>query len=93
MISFHVVRLILELGVQLLEIEFVNCYREGDKILYVFAFDKEGESFYIIGVKSWGKHWQAINKLFEILLKNDHGYTKFSDKMFFVREGNHMITT
>lgn len=52
------------------------CYKEGDTILYVFAFDKEGESFYIVGVEPWGKHWQAFNKLFEILLKYDKGYTK-----------------
>jgi hypothetical protein len=32
------------------------CYKEGDTILYVFAFDKEGESFYIVGVEPWGKH-------------------------------------
>lgn len=75
-----------------MEYEFVNCYIEGDKVLYVLAFDKVGKSFYITCVEAWGKHWQAFNKLFEILLKNDQGYTKFSDKMFFVWEGKHMVT-
>jgi hypothetical protein len=47
------VRLILELDVQLLQIDFVNSYKDGDRVLYVSPFDKVGRSMDLIGAKAW----------------------------------------
>lgn len=53
LIPLTLVRLILELDVQLLEIEFVNSYKDGNRVLYVSPFDKVGRSMDLIGAKAW----------------------------------------
>ena len=42
--SLPLVRPILEFDVQLLENEFLNVYREGDRVLYVSIVNDRGES-------------------------------------------------
>ena len=56
LIPLHVVRPILEIDVQLLENEFVNGYREGDRVLYVSPYDKDGNTIDIRDAYTWGEH-------------------------------------
>ena len=42
LVSLVVVRLVLEVDVQLLESEFINGYIEGERVLYVSIYDKKG---------------------------------------------------
>jgi hypothetical protein len=86
------VRPILTIDVQLLENEFVNGYREGDRVLYVSSYDKDENTMDIRDEDTWGEHWQFFNKSFAEILKNDKDYERFCDKMFFVWEGNHRVT-
>jgi hypothetical protein len=44
LIPLPIVRPILEIDVQLLENEFVNGYKEGDRVLYVSPYDKDGNT-------------------------------------------------
>lgn len=92
LIPLPVVRPILEIDVQLLENEFVNGYREGDRVLYVSPYDKDGNTMDIRDAETWGEHWQSSNTSFEEILKNDKDYERFCGKMFFVWEGNHRVT-
>jgi hypothetical protein len=82
----------LEIDVQLLENKFVNGYREGDRLLYVSPYDKDGNTIDIRDKDTWEQHWQSSNKSFEEILKNDKDYERFCGKMFFVWEGNHRVT-
>ena len=78
LIPLSVVRPILEIDVQLLENEFVNGYREGDRVLYVSLYDKYyGNTMDIWDADTWEEHWQSSNKSFEENLKNDKDYEIF----------------
>jgi hypothetical protein len=54
------VRPILEFDVQLLENEFLNGYREGDRVLYVSIFNDRGDNLCVTEdkVNSWDPIWQ-----------------------------------
>jgi len=92
LILLFIVRPILVINVQLLKNEFVNVYREGDKILYVSSYDKDRNTMDIRDENAWGEHWQYSNKSFEEIFNNDKDYERFCGKMFFVGEGNHWVT-
>ena len=83
-ISLPVAKLILRIVVQLLANEFVNGYREGDRVLYVSSYDKDGNTMDIRDADTWGEHQQSSNKSFEENLKNDKDYEMFCGEMFFV---------
>ena len=57
LIPLPIVRPILEIIVLFLGNEFVNGYREGDRILYVSLYDKDGGTINIRHVDTWGEHW------------------------------------
>ena len=61
------VRPILKIDVQLLENEFINEYREGDCVLYVFIVNNCGKSLFVSEdkLKSWDPIWEQINNIFE----------------------------
>jgi len=88
------VRPILEFDVQLLENEFLNGYREGDRVLYVSIVNDRGESLCVTEDKlsSWGPIWQQANDVFEESLSQDEDLKGFKGKMFWVWEGNHRVT-
>jgi hypothetical protein len=92
LISLPIVRPILAIDVQLLENEFVNGYKEGDRVLYVSSYDKDGNTMDIRDEDTLEEHWQFSNKSFEEILKNDKDYERFCNKMFFVLEGNYQVT-
>jgi hypothetical protein len=66
-----------------LENEFVNGSREGDRVLYVSPYDKDGNTMDIWDEDTWEEHWQSSNKLFEEILESDKDYERFCGKMFF----------
>ena len=49
-------RPILEVDVKFLENKFVNGYREGGRILYMFPYDKDGKTMDIRDVDIWEEH-------------------------------------
>ena len=58
------VRPIFEGDVQLLEIEFSDGYRKGERVLYVSVTKNDGSSLYVTDetVSSWDQHWQRANQ-------------------------------
>ena len=89
------VRPIIKGDVQLLETEFSNGYREGDRVLYVLIAKNDGYSLDVTDkiVSSWDQHWQCANHRFEKELDEDKYLYKFKGKMFYVWEGNHQVTS
>ena len=77
LIPLPLVRLVLEVDVQLLKNEFVNGYQEGDRVLYVSPYDKDGNLAYIKKSETWGEYWWSCNDKFEHMLKNNKDYEKF----------------
>ena len=61
------VRLILDFDVQLLDNEFLNGYREGDRIFCVSIINDRGENLRVTDDKlsSWDPIWQQVNDVFE----------------------------
>ena len=94
LVVLPLVRPILEGDVQLLETEFSNGYREGDRVLYVSIAKNDGSSLDVTDetVSSWDQHWQRANHRFEKELDKDKDLHKFKGKMFYVWEGNHRVT-
>lgn len=92
LIPLLLVRSILEVDVQLLKNEFVNGYREGNKVLYISLYDNNGVLKNIYNAETWGEYWQSCNESFKRLLKSDCNYEKFSEKMFYIWEDNHRVT-
>ena len=94
---FHILSLvqpIIEGDVQRLENEFVNGYREGDRVLYVSPYNNFDRSLDISNAikDSWSDLWKVANKCFEEHLAQDEDLAPLSGKMFFVYEGNHRFT-
>ena len=61
------VRPIGEMGVQHLEREFVKGYRDGDRVMYISAYNNEMMTSEVTDdVKAaWSPHWQKANEVFE----------------------------
>lgn len=79
-------RPILEGDVQLLETEFSNGYREGNRDLYVSIAKNDGFFLDVTGetISSWNQHWQRVNHRFEEELDKNKDLLKFKGKMFYV---------
>ena len=94
LVVLPLVRPILEGDVQLLENEFSNGYREGDRVLYVSIAKNDGSCLDVTDetFSSWNQHWQRANQRFEEELDKDKDLLKFKGKMFYVWEGNHRVT-
>ena len=88
------VRPISEVNVQRLENDFVMGYRDGDRVLYVSAYNGEDVVLTVTEdiCDSWSSHWRAANDSFEKYLAADSDLKVFSNKMFFVYEGNHRLS-
>jgi hypothetical protein len=86
LVSLAVVRHVLEVDVQFLENEFINGYREGDKVLYVSVYDKKGNQFELNAEieATWNVHWHSANASFEEKLLADDNYVGLRNNMFFV---------
>ena len=87
------VRPILEFDVQLLENEYFNDYREGDRVLYVSVVNDRGESLCVTKdkLRFSDPMWQQVNNVFEQSFFRDEDLKVFKDKLFWVWEGNHRV--
>jgi hypothetical protein len=88
------VRAVGELDVQKLETEFVNGYREGDRVLFVSPFNNKEWTMDVTNreLEKWGSHWNHVNNDFEKELEGDDDLTDLRGRMFFVWDGNHRVT-
>ena len=87
-------RHISEVNVHRLQNDFVMSYREGDRLLCVSAYNGEDAMSAVTeNIRdSWSSHWRAANDSFEKYLAADKDLKVFSNKMFFVYEGNHRLS-
>ncbi len=94
MLVMDEVRAVGELDVQRLESEFVNGYREGDRVLYISAFNNLDVSCDVTDeiVQSWSPIWRKVNDEFEEELAADDDLAQLRGKMFYVWDGNHRVT-
>lgn len=65
LIILAIVRPLLEVNVQLLHNEFVNECWDGDEMLYVSMFDKDGNLAEIKQYNTWREHWKSCNDIFK----------------------------
>ena len=88
------VRPINDVDVSRLENEFVMGYRDGDRALYVSAYNNLDEQLYVTDdiQASWSTFWQEANEEFDKMLQNDSDLAHLAGKMFYVWEGNHRLT-
>lgn len=88
------VRAVGELDVQKLESEFVNGYRDGDRVLFISPFNHKEWSMDVSEdlVQKWGPHWRKVNDDFEKELEADEDLAQLRGRMFFVWDGNHRVT-
>lgn len=94
MIVMDEVRAVGELDVQRLESEFVNGYREGDRVLFISAFNSLDMSCDVSDdiVESWSPIWRGVNEEFERELEADEDLAQLRGKMYYVWDGNHRVT-
>lgn len=74
---------IFKVDVQLLENEFVDDYREVDRMLYVPSYDKDGKSNDINVSNTLGEHRKLCNDSFKELLQNDKDYERLGQDSSF----------
>ena len=88
------VRPINDVDVSRLENEFVMGYRDGDRALYVSAYNNLDEQLHVSDdiQASWSTFWQEANEEFDTMLQNDSDLAHLAGKMFYVWEGNHRLT-
>ena len=87
------VRPSLKTDIEKLEADFLHGYREGDRVFYVSMFNATGTVLEVSEVEkaTWDPIWVAENEKFERLLLSDPDLAMFSNKMFFVWDGNHRL--
>ena len=80
---------------QWLKNELVNGYKDGNCVLYVPICNNKNESLAVSNdiSDSWSGLWKSANDGSKAHLASDLDFTKFADKMFYVRKGNHRLTT
>ena len=83
-----------EVDVQRIENEFVNGYRDGDRILYITLYNNHKDSFEVSDdiMTSWDDHWKAASNRFDARLSADSDLAHMVGKMFYVWESNHRLT-
>ncbi len=93
MISLPQVRPLNEVEVQRLENEFINGYREGDRVLFVSPYNdlEQSQDVTEVYTNEWGIYWHEVNAAFEKELAKDDAFASLRGKMFYVWEGNHRL--
>ncbi len=94
MIVMDEVRAVGEVDVQRLESEFVNGYRDGDRVLYLSVYNNLEVSRDVTDqiTSQWSPLWQKVNLEFERKLEADDDLASLRGKMFYVWDGNHRVT-
>jgi hypothetical protein len=90
MISMPMMRPTLKIDVLKREHAFHMGYKEGDKVFYVFATKLQGEESLVDAYEEgWDQHWKVVNDEFEVFLKGDPNFSRFSGHMLHVKDENH----
>ena len=84
----------LRSDVEKLKAEFVTGYRPGLACFYVSlkSFLLAKKHVQPADRQSWSKQWQVVDRKFEALLSTRPEFAAFSNKFFFVWNGNHHHT-
>ena len=88
------VRSPLHCDVEKLKAEFVTGYRPGSACFYVLlkSFSLAEKHVQPADRQSWSEQWQVEDRKFEALLSTRPEFAAFSNKFFFVWDGNHRHT-
>ena len=88
------VRSPLRSGVEKLKAEFVMGYWPGSACFYVSlkSFSLAEKHVHPADRQSWSEQWQVEDRKFEALLSTRPEFSAFSNKFFFVWDGNHRHT-
>lgn len=94
MIVMDEVRPVGEIDVQRLESEFMNGYRDGDRVLYISPYNNLETTRDLTEeeIATWSPHWQHVNEEFEKELMADDDLVQLRGKMFYVWDGNHCVS-
>lgn len=93
MIPMTDVRQPLEIDIQKLRSEFTSGYKRGGPCFYVATKSYSMEVTVVNDAtrKGWSKLWQKADKDFESSLTGKPDLLKFSNRMFYVWDGNHRL--
>jgi len=82
-----------KMDVQRLESEFMNGYRDGDRILYISSYNNFEKTMDVTEeeIAKWSLHWQYVNEEFEKELMVDDDLAQLRRKMFYMWNGNHCV--
>ena len=95
MIVMTDVRQPLEIDIQKLRSEFTMGYKRGGPVFYMAVRNFSMEEGVVTDAmrKGWSKMWQKADREFESLLNASPYLKKFSNRMFYVWDGNHRLLT
>ena len=92
LIPLLIVMPILKVDVQIMQKQYLQCFREGDIVLYVSPFAKDERSMDINGQETWRtQHQQSCNEMFEEMLKSDKDHERFIGKMLYIELTNFIV--
>ena len=92
MVVMTVVRQPLEIDIQKLRLEFTMEYKHGGLVFYVALRNFSMEEGFVMEMRrGWSKQWQKADREFEGILKSSPYLSKFSNRMFYVWDGNHRL--
>ncbi len=83
------------MDVRRLQNEFMMGYRDGDRAMYVSQHNNLDEDLHVTDdIKAtWSPLWLEANAEFDAILQRDSDLSHLVEKIFFVWEGNHWLTT
>ena len=93
MIVMTDVRQPLEIDIQKLRSEFMMGYKRGGLVFYVALRNFNMEEGIVTDEmrKGWSKLWQKAEREFKSILNTSPYLKKFSNRMFYVWDGNHRL--
>jgi hypothetical protein len=93
MVPMSIVRHALKGDITKLKADFLNGYRDDDRVFYISATDsKENFQFVDNEVRaSWIPNWAQANAVFKSQLDTDLSLTSYKNKMFLICDGNHIF--
>ena len=86
MVHMPIVHLVLKDDITKFHVNFLNSYRDGDRVFYISAIESKGD-FQFVGDKvcaSWSPNWTKTNAVFESQLNPDPSFTSYKNKIFFI---------
>ena len=91
MIGLQIVRPTLAVDIEKLKADFVHGYCPGAAVFHVSITNFMGSEWKVLSEDRalWDRHWQRRDREFEAFLQVDPDLRFFSNKFFFVWDGNH----